>query len=151
MSPAVDAAGKEAKGFTCLQNLIAILHWPGARASRSKRRSHSPCCPAITVRHGNDPTSSPKGISALCFGVAKQIHFQQGFKLVVSCAHGQSRLTSLLLPRCKGKQLGREVAQLFFRTSHKALTPWDYLWLCWMEKFLLCMETSWKLLWVTCC
>lgn len=28
----MDAAGKEAKGFTCLQNLIAILCWTGAQA-----------------------------------------------------------------------------------------------------------------------
>lgn len=27
VSPAMDAAGEGAKGFTCLQNLIAIMHW----------------------------------------------------------------------------------------------------------------------------
>lgn len=31
------------------------------------------------------------------------------------------------------------------------LTPWDYWGLCWVEKFPLCMETSWNLLWMTCC
>lgn len=154
VSPAVDAAGEGAKGFTCLQILIAIMHWTGAQANRSRRRSHSSACyPPSIVSHGNDPTSSQKRISSLCFGVAKLTHFQPGFKLAVLCVHCQSapKHTSLLLPCCKGKQLGRAVAQLFFRTSHKALSPWDCWGLCWMEKFHLCMETSWKLLWVTCC
>lgn len=48
--------------------------------------------------------------------------FQQRLKLAVLCAHHQSRHTSLLPPCCKGKQVGRAVAQLFFRASHKALS-----------------------------
>lgn len=108
LSPLTEAAGEEAKWLMCLQNLIAIMCWISGGASRSSWRCHD-CL--LSTQHSDRWSWSPhhywqKRVASLCFGVVKQIHFQQGFKMAGWCAPSQSRYTSLLLPCCRSKQLG---------------------------------------------
>lgn len=120
--PLTEAAGEEAKWLTCLQNLIAIMCWIRAWASRSSWRFHD-CL--LSTQHSDRWSWSlhqywQKRVASFCFGVPKQIHFQQGFKMAVWCVPSRSRHTSLLLPCCRSKQLGRAVASAGFHSL-----PWN--------------------------
>lgn len=115
--------------------LIATLHWTGARASRSNWGATALVVPPSIVRHIPPAPRRECLPSVLVWKSKSTLSRDLSWQFHAHTVKADTR------PFCfQGQAVGRAVAQLFSRTSHKALTPWDYWGLCWMEEFHLCMR-----------